>query len=121
MLDLASAFVTVSDGSRCIEPGVLESGPECRDLRVKEIEGSAKQLLEVHPHFRGRSQWVKCRFLDDCLYLEGTLPTYYLKQSAQEALRELPGIERIVNFIQVTSPSGFVVPPDDTKSVRKPR
>lgn len=86
-----------------------------------EVETSARQLLENHPHFRGRSQCVNCCCSDDCLYLEGALPTWYLKQSAQEALGNLPGIKRIVNLIQVTGPAGVFGPLNEKFAVRKPR
>ena len=40
------------------------------------------------------------------LVLRGCLPTYYLKQIAQEAVAPLEGVERIDNRIQVV-PTAF--------------
>ena len=57
-----------------------------------------------------RSHWVLVRCEDRCLTLSGKLPSYYLKQLAQEALRNLVGIDRIENRIGVASPVGEVKP-----------
>ena len=39
------------------------------------------------------------------LVLRGCLPSYYLKQIAQEAVAALEGVERIDNQIQVVTPA----------------
>jgi hypothetical protein len=44
---------------------------------------------------------VCCDYLDGVLFLRGWLPTYYLKQVAQEVVARLDGIGRIDNQIQV--------------------
>ena len=44
-----------------------------------------------------------CSLLDGVLVLRGCLPTYYLKQVAQEVVASLPGVERIDNQIQVVT------------------
>jgi hypothetical protein len=48
---------------------------------------------------------VACEFRDGVLILNGCLPTYYLKQVAQEAVARLDGIARIENRIEVVAPS----------------
>lgn len=73
------------------------------------IENEATELLDSHPHFRGRNQRVKVRCLNGYVFLSGNLPSYYLKQLAQEALRSLSGVSRIENQIVVASPSGEVM------------
>ena len=67
----------------------------------------ARQLLEGHPHFRGRADAVAIRQRGKTLYLSGRLPTFYLKQLAQEIVRHLPGIHGIRNEIDVVSPYGI--------------
>ena len=62
--------------------------------------------LERHPHFRGRSDWVKCTCNNGQLVLEGLLPTYYLKQLVQEILRNHSGVTRVDNRIEVANPLG---------------
>ena len=44
---------------------------------------------------------VTCRFHEGVIVLHGRLPSYYLKQLAQEAVRGLDGVEEIINRIEV--------------------
>jgi osmotically-inducible protein OsmY len=46
---------------------------------------------------------VSCDYHDGVLTLRGCLPTYYLKQIAQEAVARIEGVERIANEIEVVS------------------
>jgi hypothetical protein len=59
---------------------------------------------------------ISCDYLDGVLILRGCLPTYYLKQLAQETVADLDGVDRIDNQIQVVTPtlsvtSGLTVEP----------
>jgi hypothetical protein len=76
------------------------------------MEEQAFARLEAHPHFRGRSQWIQIRYRDRdrCLKLSGKLPSFYLKQLAQETLRQLNGVDTIENEIIVASPEGRIDP-----------
>jgi hypothetical protein len=78
---------------------------ESLDSEVRQLEQRAEQLLEHHPHFRGKQRWVSCRYVDQSLRLVGCVPTFYLKQLAQESLRELKDI-RIDNQLVVKCPGG---------------
>ena len=69
----------------------------------KEIEKRARGLLESQPHFRGRTRLVQYRYSDRRLYLTGKVHSYYLKQIAQEAVRDLEEVDLIVNRIVVAS------------------
>lgn len=87
----------------------------------RQIEIRAAELLELHPHFRGRGRFVRFTCDGNCLTLGGCLPSYYLKQLAQEAIREIDEVE-IVNQIMVTGMVGRVVPPDpnsDANSIKR--
>lgn len=68
-----------------------------------EIEQRAIKSLESHPHFRGRNFWVQCSYSRPQLYLTGKVPSYYLKQLAQEAVRDVAGVDVVVNRIVVAS------------------
>lgn len=46
---------------------------------------------------------VACECLGGVLTLRGCLPTYYLKQKAQEVVAEVEGVREIVNRIEVMS------------------
>jgi osmotically-inducible protein OsmY len=48
---------------------------------------------------------ISCEYHDGVLVLNGCLPTYYLKQVAQEAIARVDGVQRVENRIAVVSPS----------------
>jgi osmotically-inducible protein OsmY len=66
----------------------------------------AQQYLERHPHFRGRGNGVKIKQEGRNLLLTGCLPSFYLKQMVQEAVRHVPGVQNVFNQIDVISASG---------------
>jgi osmotically-inducible protein OsmY len=72
-----------------------------------DLSTLARQQLERHPHFRGRMCDIHIKHEDRNLYLTGRLPTFYLKQLVQEAVRHLPGVDFVYNEIDVVSPEGI--------------
>ncbi len=48
---------------------------------------------------------ISCQVRDGVVVLRGCLPTYYLKQIAQEVVARLEGVEAIDNQIQVVRPA----------------
>jgi osmotically-inducible protein OsmY len=52
---------------------------------------------------------ISCEYRDGVLILNGCLPTYYLKQVAQEAIARVDGVQRVENRIAVLSPSSRLV------------
>ena len=44
---------------------------------------------------------ITCRYHEGVLVLYGHLSFYYLKQLAQETVRDLEGVEEIINHIEV--------------------
>ncbi len=79
--------------------------------RQQRLEIQAAELLELHPHFRGRGRLVEFRCNENCLTMIGCLPSYYLKQLAQEAIREIGDVE-VDNQIVVSGMIGNLVPPE---------
>jgi osmotically-inducible protein OsmY len=63
----------------------------------------AERCLRSNPYPALKN--VSCDLLDGVLVLRGCLPTYYLKQIAQEAVAALEGVEHIDNQIQVVTPA----------------
>jgi hypothetical protein len=63
----------------------------------------AERCLRRLPYLALRN--VSCAWHDGVLVLRGCLPTYYLKQLAQEAVAPLAGARRIDNQIQVVTPA----------------
>jgi hypothetical protein len=65
---------------------------------LKEL---AEGILRRTPYLALKN--VTCDLFDGVLVLRGCLPSYYLKQIAQEAVALLEGVERIDNQIQVVT------------------
>ena len=66
----------------------------------------ARRKLEQHPHFHGHTSQLQIKQSGSTLCLTGQLPSFYLKQLVQEALRGLPGVQEIDNGIDVVNPAG---------------
>jgi osmotically-inducible protein OsmY len=75
--------------------------PACA-AQVSIIE-LAERRLRSNPYLALKG--VSCDYLDGVLFLRGCLPTYYLKQLAQEIVCGLEGVDRIDNQIQVLTPT----------------
>ena len=67
----------------------------------------AVRRLREHPHFRGRASAVELDFYQGTMILKGRLPSFYLKQLLQEALRDIDGVETIDNRVDVVCHSGL--------------
>jgi osmotically-inducible protein OsmY len=65
---------------------------------------AAERRLRQQPYLALRE--VSCACRDGVLTLRGHLPSYYLKQLAQEAVADTPGVGRVENQIDVTAPAG---------------
>jgi hypothetical protein len=70
------------------------------------VEQSAHDLLAEHPHFRGRAGSFSYEYRDDDLTVRGRVPTFYLKQLLQTVLKQVHGVSRINNQIDVISSDG---------------
>ncbi|HVT28190.1 MAG TPA: hypothetical protein VHE81_09260, partial [Lacipirellulaceae bacterium] len=60
-----------------------------------------RQIVESHAHFVGRARLFEFECHDDILVVRGCVPTYYLKQVLQTALKDLAGVRRIDNRVEV--------------------
>ncbi len=69
------------------------------------IVSLAHQCLESHFHFRHHCQTICIKWTGDRLVLSGQLPSFHLKQLAQEALRGLD--VTVVNQIEVVCSNGL--------------
>jgi hypothetical protein len=65
------------------------------------VEEHARELLQGQPYRALRH--VSCEYRDGTLILRGRLPSYFLKQMAQAAVARVPGVERILNHIEVVT------------------
>jgi hypothetical protein len=84
-----------------------ERHSELAHATAVRLHALASQSLEAHPKLRrlfecGR---IGIETAGDTLVLKGCLPSYYLKQVLQEALRRIEGVASIENQIVVVYPS----------------
>ena len=84
----------------------LSDEPSTQTCERYDLSVVARQYLEHHPHFRGRMSDVFIEHRGRTLELTGKLPTFYLKQLVQEAVRHVPGVHNVRNMIDVVSASG---------------
>jgi osmotically-inducible protein OsmY len=64
---------------------------------------SAEELLRRSGYLSLRD--VSCIASDDIVYLHGCLPSYYLKQLAQELAAGVEGVQCVINRIEVLRPA----------------
>jgi hypothetical protein len=67
------------------------------------LELRVRHTLDQHPHFRGRAGLFQYECCGDVLIVRGTVPTFYLKQLLQTALKGFEDIVRIHNQVTVAS------------------
>lgn len=84
----------------------LAERPSTQSCERFDLSDLARQQLEHHPHFRSRVSDVYIEHRGRTLILTGRLPTFYLKQLVQEAVRHVPGVQYIRNMIDVVSADG---------------
>ena len=67
----------------------------------------AQEKLSQHSHFRGRADGFEFIQREDVLVVRGCVPTFYLKQVLQTALKDLDGIRWVDNQVNVTACDGL--------------
>jgi osmotically-inducible protein OsmY len=89
---------------------VLVATPTNREIATKtrppaiEIDRRVEDLFRRSGYLALRD--VSCVAYGDVLYLRGRLPSYYLKQVAQEVAASVVGARRLVNIIEVSASAG---------------
>jgi osmotically-inducible protein OsmY len=69
--------------------------------RPHSLSDRIGRALERHPHLFGHR--VRYELREEEVVLTGSVRTYFQKQMAQETLRTISGITRIVNELEVVS------------------
>ena len=85
---------------------VIAERPPAGTREAADLSSLARDQLERHPHFRGRLTGLRIEHRGKTLFLSGRVPTFYLKQLVQEAVRYLPGVQHVRNEIDVVNPAG---------------
>ena len=68
-------------------------------LEVLSVAEQCQRKLAKSPYIALR--YLVCRFHEGLLTLRGTVPTYHTKQMAYVTVRDVPGVERVVDRIEV--------------------
>ena len=71
------------------------------------LEESARRRLAEMCSYAFCFNQVTFRYVQGVLVLRGRLPSFYLKQVLQTLLRDLEGVERIDNQVEVVSATGL--------------
>lgn len=77
-------------------------------MRVERLVHQAEDRLGSSSHLFLRH--VVCRMEGNALCLEGKVPSFYLKQTAQSLLQSLEGVERVENRLEVVNSYGVSSP-----------
>lgn len=85
----------------------LVASPTTPTCERSNLSTLARDYLEHHPHFRGRLNDVSIDHEGRTLILSGRLPSFYLKQLLQEAVRHVPGVRTVRNQIDVVCVDGM--------------
>ncbi len=72
-----------------------------RPVSARAMEIRATVRLIENPYLRQHAGGINCFFDSGKLSICGKLPTYFLKQQAQESLRTMEGVEQIENRITI--------------------
>ena len=64
-------------------------------------ESAGRRLKESGCH---ELRTITCHYHEGMVFLRGRVNSYYLKQLAQETIRNVAGVEQIVNEIEVVFP-----------------
>ena len=67
----------------------------------------ARDVISRHAHFRGRADKYEFECSKNVLVIRGRVPTFYLKQLLQDALKQVEGIRRVDNRAEVVAADGL--------------
>jgi osmotically-inducible protein OsmY len=82
------------DGGELAPPSDAPFGPKVAEDAECRLRRSAYPPLQT----------VNCEFREGVLFLRGRLPSYFLKQIAQETVARIEGVQQIANEVEVISP-----------------
>ena len=74
---------------------------------VGEVLRCVKGTLSRSCHFTRHWREISCEYHEGVLTLRGSVPSFYLKQVLQSILKDVPGVERIDNRVDVVSAAGL--------------
>jgi osmotically-inducible protein OsmY len=72
-----------------------------------EVLQRVKSTLSRSCHFTRHWREIRCDYEGGILTLHGNVPSFYLKQVLQSILKDVPGVARIDNRVEVVSAAGL--------------
>lgn len=92
----------------------MESMMDEKFIRVDEatdfsgdVLRRVRSQLAQSCHFTRHWREIDCKFCSGVLTLRGRVPSFYLKQILQSILKDVPGVRRIDNRVDVVSSAGL--------------
>jgi osmotically-inducible protein OsmY len=80
-----------------------ENRPSATLLEYSEIHREAEERFRESSYLAVRT--ISCTVGDGVIHLHGSLPSYYLKQVAQELASSVEGVRQVINRIEVFAPA----------------
>jgi hypothetical protein len=81
----------------------IDQAAEVAGEVLKRVKGTLSRSCHFTRHWRE----ISCHFEKGVLTLHGSVPTFYLKQVLQSILKDVPGVTRIDNRVDVVSAAGL--------------
>ena len=82
----------------------------------RDVMAVAQDRLASSGYFGTHFKEIACDFTNGVLTIRGRVPTFYLKQILQEVLRDVDGVSRIDNQVNVVSATGLSSIPREENS-----
>jgi hypothetical protein len=110
--DVTEGLATERRGEPSAGPEVPATPPQLVGARQGSTDSPQHAVvslirgrLDEHPHFRGRACLLQIEKVGESIVLSGRLPSYYLKQLLQEAVKAIPDVASIDNRVDVVWPT----------------
>lgn len=56
---------------------------------------------------------LECNVEEGVIFIEGKVPSFYLKQTAQSLVQSIEGVEKVINRLEVVNPVGLSYSADE--------
>ena len=84
-------------------------------LGSRQLVNRVVATLRRHPCFRTHSGDVAVHHEGAAIVLEGRVPSFYLKQVLQTAVRGIDGVGEVVDHVHVVNPGGLSSEPETSE------
>jgi hypothetical protein len=81
----------------------IDEAADLCGIVLQRVKGRLSQSCHFTRHWRE----IECDFREGILTLRGCVPSFYLKQVLQSILKDVPGVRRIDNRVDVVSAAGL--------------